>query len=79
MKNVTPHIIEVKANNGWRGYAHYDKTTEAYEGAMEWEAGKGGSFNENKVYVLDLVHEKETLTIYFDASHYDFSATFRKK
>ena len=79
LKNITPHIIELKSNKGWRGYAHHDKATDAYEGASEWEAGQGGGSLVGQVFAIDLIYAKDTLTIYFDGPKNNFYSTYEKQ
>ncbi|MGP1680954.1 MAG: hypothetical protein ACTS8S_01330 [Giesbergeria sp.] len=75
---VSPHIIQISANNGWIGYAYYIRRDDKYTGAFQWQAGNGGAY-ENVVFVVEMTYEGKTLSFDAKSNPLSFSATFRKK
>ena len=75
---VTPHILQMTANNGWIGYAYYTQQDDKYRGAFQWEAGKGGAY-ENVVFLVEMTYEGKTLSFNAKSNPLNFSSTLRKK
>jgi hypothetical protein len=77
IKKAVTNTIEIVANNGWRGFAYYDKTKDQYQGFYEWTDPKYAGV----VYTATFVYEGQTLRM--DATHLDskhnLTATYRKK
>ena len=77
IERPTHHIINIKANNGWVGYAYYNQSTDSYKGAFQWKKGTVEAY-ENVVFLIDLTYEKNTLTMDAKSNKLNFSATYRK-
>lgn len=75
--HATPHIIQIKSNNGWIGYAYYTQQDDKYRGAFQWEEGKGGAY-ENVVFLIEMIYEGRTLTLNARSNPLSFSSTYRK-
>ena len=75
---TTPHILQISSNNGWIGYAYYTQQDDKYRGAFQWEAGKGGAY-ENVVFFVEMVYEGKTLSFNAKSNPLSFSSTYRKK
>jgi hypothetical protein len=75
---ITPHILQISSNNGWTGYAYYIQQDDKYRGAFQWEAGKGGAY-ENVVFLVEMIYEGKTLWFNAKSDPLSFSSTYRKK
>ena len=78
ISRVTPHILQLSSNNGWIGYAYYTQQDDKYRGAFQWEAGKGGAY-ENVVFLLEMTYEGKTLLFNAKSNPLTYSSTYRKK
>ncbi|MGK5090762.1 hypothetical protein WDW89_01950 [Deltaproteobacteria bacterium TL4] len=76
----TPHMIKIKANNGWVGYAYYIPIKDEYHGFFELEKGapppsKGW---ENMVFRVKLTYDMVTLNLEARSTKITFMSTYRK-
>ena len=77
ISKVSPHIIQITSNNDLVGYAYYNQSKDNYKGAMEWKAGKGGTYK-NVVFLITITYDRKTLTINAKSNSGNFTATYRK-
>lgn len=78
ISKLTPHVVQIDANNGWVGFAYYSQQDEKYRGAFEWKSGKGGAYDK-VLFLIDLIYEGQTLTMNARSNSLNFSTTYRKK
>lgn len=75
---ITPQIIQISGNNGWYGYLHYVQNEDRYRGALQWEGGKGGAY-ENVLFITDATYEGKTFSLNAKSSSLNMTMTYRNK
>lgn len=76
-----PHLIEIIANNGWVGYAYYDKSKNIYQGFLELTKKPAMKIKDWRGMVMKITLTYEGNTVTIDAYKTDsiFMATYRHK
>lgn len=73
LTTVTPQILQIGSNNGWKGFAYYSSKEDKYKGAMQ------SNDYPNVVAVVELTYEGKTLSLRAESPAVNFSSTYRKK
>jgi hypothetical protein len=75
---VSPDIIQLKGNSDWVGYLHYVRGEDRYRGALQWEAGKGETY-ENVLFIAEVVYDGKTFTLSAKSANVNMTGTYRAK
>jgi len=77
---MTPHIISLKSNNGWVGYAWYSEETQQYTGFFELiKPSMDPNDWTGEVFQIVLTYDGLTLTMRAHSTYREFHATFWMK
>lgn len=79
IKKLTPHIIELTANNGWVGYAVYSSSSDEYKGFFEWRAGTNTAYLEGVLHKITLSFDRGTLTMDGERPERVFRAVYERR
>ena len=81
VSQLTPHIIQLDANNGWIGFAYYVTEKDEYQGFLELEifSKKTPKNWIRRIFSIRLIREHLTLTLDAKSPDVSFSATYRKQ
>jgi hypothetical protein len=77
IRKVTPHIVELTANNGWSGFAYYVAREDRYQGTLESWAGEGGPYAE-VLFSIELKFDGQRLTMNASSEPLKFVAVYKK-
>ena len=77
---LTPHIVQLEANNGWYAYAYYVEEEDAYHGFLELKKFEKGTMQNwlNKVFSIRLVQDQITLNLQAEFEDIQFHVTYRR-
>ncbi len=75
---ITPHILKLSTDGSFVGYAYNTQKNGIYTGVCEWEANKGGDFD-NVVFQVEMTYKGKVLSLNAKSIPLNFSATYQKK
>ena len=77
IRRITPHIIELTANNGWTGFAYYMPGQDRYRGTFEWFVEEGNPYAQ-VLFSIELKFDGQTLTMNASSEPLKFVAIYKK-
>jgi len=77
IRRITPHIVELTANNGWSGFAYYLPSEDRYLGTFESLESDGGPYAQ-VLFTIELKFDGQTLTMNASSEPFKFVAVYKK-